>query len=256
MTLKCIYDESYSFLLEESKQFVSKEQIDTFINTSDITRPIDVKQAYQLFLAIMQDFHSYPNVIDFNNRKPEIMKILHNCDLKYISELRPEDLLEDFRKEFAFDKDAMWLKYCKSIISGASFMLSFKGDNEFINTLNSFDKNVMTREALGLYLSKKIYNMGFPIACNWIKELGYYGYVKPDRHIKDVCQVLGLVYSDDDLECFETVIKIADEAGVKPYTVDKVWWLICTGNFYRYNIQLLNPEERKRKFLNLLIDMK
>lgn len=122
----------------------------------------------------------------------------------------------------------------------------------FFSTFDSFDKSDMTREAFALLIQSKIYNMGFALACNWLKELGYYKYAKPDRHTKDVCKALRLISSDNDIECFEAMMKTAQEAGVEAYAVDKVWWLICSGNFYRYEIQLPNPRQRKAKFLELL----
>ena len=93
--------------------------------------------------------------------------------------------------------------------------------------------------------------MGFAIACNWLKELGYYKYAKPDTHIKDVCLALNLIQNNDDISCFEAIIKVANAAGIDAYKVDKVWWLICSGNFYRYNIVLPHPKHRKEQFIML-----
>ncbi len=255
MNLKEVYKRSYAFLVEEAAPYnISKDMIDDFISNPDVSEYQDRKSAYKMFLIIMQDFNRYPNVIQYKKRESDIINILHDCDLNYIASLEPGDLLEQFRDKFVFTRDTMWLKYCKSIISGAEFMLCFQDDRDFIDTFDSFDKNDMTREALALLLSQKVYNMGFAIACNWLKELGYYKYAKPDTHTKDICQTLGLP-SSNDLECFESIIKTANEAGVEAYKVDKVWWLICSGKFYRYNITLLNPRQRKERFLEILKGM-
>lgn len=256
MDLKDVYSRSYSFLLDESAPYnISKNMIDAFISNSDAPECEDIESAYRLLLVIMQDFQMYPNVIQFKQRESCIIETLHNCDLKYISSLTPEQLLSDFKNKFGFEKDCIWHKYCKSIISGALFMLNFKDDAEYKSTFDSFNKNDMTREAFALFLSRKIFNMGFAIACNWLKELGYYKYAKPDTHTKDVCRSLGLLTDDDDINCFEAMIKTANEAGVEAYKVDKVWWLICSGNYYRYNIILPNPRQRKERFLNMLKDL-
>ena len=253
MNLKDVFEKSYAFLIDEAAPHnVSKEQIDQFISTADSTECKGLKSAYIVLLSIMQDFNRYPNVIRFVDRESQIVSILHDCDFAYISSLAPEKLVEEFRNEFGFERDTMWLKYCKSVITGASFMMNFQDDKDFVDTFDSFNKNDMTREALALFLSKKIYNKGFALACNWLKELGYFKYAKPDTHTKDVCKALGLVSGDDDIECFEAMIKTANEAGVEAYKVDKVWWLICSGNFYRYNVELPNPRQRKEKFLELL----
>lgn len=249
MDLKSIYEKSYDFLVNESKEYVSKEQIDAFISMPDVSECRDLHSAYILLLAILQDFNMYPNVIQFENRKTQILRILHDGDLKYISALDEAALLAEFKREFHFQKDIVWHKYCKSIITGARFMTCFTDDDDFKCTFDSFDKNDITREAFALFLSKKIYNMGFAIACNWLKELGYYKYAKPDTHIKDVCLALNLIQNNDDITCFEAIIKVSNAAGVEAYKVDKVWWLICSGNFYRYKINLPHPKQRKEQFL-------
>lgn len=253
MDIKKVYEKSYLFLISEAaKNGITKEMVDEFISKSDVAECNDIVSAYKLLLIIMQDFQMYPNVIKFKERKDCIYRILHNCDLHYISSLKEDDLLNRFKNEFGFEKDTVWKKYCKSIISGAKLMLCFHNDADFKKTFDSFDTNDMTREAFALFLSNKIYNMGFAIACNWLKELGYYKYAKPDTHTKDVCKTLGLVSNNDDIACFEAMLDVANYSGVEAYKVDKVWWLICSGNFYRYNIKLPNPAVRKAEFLNYL----
>ena len=69
--------------------------------------------------------------------------------------------------------------------------------------------------------------------------------------MKDICQTLGVIDENrTDIDCFEAMIKVARECKVEPYKLDKVWWLICSGNYYRYNIQLPNPQKNKTEFLN------
>lgn len=255
MNFKEVYEKSYSFLIDETAPFISKEKIDEFISTSDVPKCEDIGGAFRLLLAILQDFQMYPNVIKYKDREIEVLEILHQGDLNYISSLEPEQLLCTFRNKFGFSRDGIWKKYCNSIITGASFMRSFRDDEDYKNTFDSFNKNDMTREAFALFLSRKIYNMGFAIACNWLKELGYYEYAKPDTHTKDICKSLGVLSGNDDIECFEAMIKIAKEAGIEAYKLDKVWWLICSGNLYRYDITLPNPRQRKEKFLSLMKNM-
>lgn len=252
MNLKDVYDFSHGFLVEQANGYVSKQKVDEFISNPDKKELTSLADAYELLLNILQDFNRYPNVIKFSERNDKIKSILDNYNLEYIASLQPEDLLAKFKTEFKFDKDAMWLRYTKGVISGAKFMCSFKDFNEFKSTFDSFNVNDMTREAFALFLSKKIDNMGFAIACNWLKELGYYQYAKPDTHTKDICDALGLAPKDDDLACFEAMVRVSKDAGVEAYKVDKVWWLICSGNFYRYNILLPNPGQRKEQFLSEL----
>ena len=253
MDLKDVYDFSYQYLLKKVAGYLTKEQIDKMISCPDINREeITLQSAYSLMLSMLQDFSRYSNVINYKSHSEKIKDILHDYDLGYISTLDPSNLLDSFKKKFKFEKDTMWMRYSKGVVSGARFMIKFKDTNEFITTLDSFDQSDMARIAFALYLSKAIDNMGFAVACNWLKELGYFNYAKPDIHTKDVCDALGLASKTNDLDCFEAIGKVAREAGVKAYSVDKVWWLICTGNLYRYEIKLPNPIKTKRDFISEL----
>ena len=54
------------------------------------------------------------------------------------------------------------------------------------------------------------------------------------------------------IDCFEAMVKVARACNVDPYKLDKLWWLICSGNFYRYNKQLKNHQKNKEDFINLI----
>ncbi|HRR77848.1 MAG TPA: hypothetical protein P5191_13715 [Ruminococcus sp.] len=238
MDLKKVYEFSYDYLLKEAKDFLSEDKIEDHVSTPDAKNCDSMIAAYEFLLVILQDFNRYPNVIKYFDRKDEIKRILHNYDLEYIASLTKEELYSTFKSTFGLQTKMMWERYAKGIITGASFMLTFKDYADFKSTFDSFDDNDMTREALALLLSTKIYNMGFALACDWLKELGYYQYAKPDTHTKDICAALNLAADNDDIGCFEAMVKIAKAAEVDAYKVDKVWWLICSGNFYRYNVKL------------------
>lgn len=252
-----IYEFSYKYLINISSKIISKEEIDDFINNPDVTNCNSLEGAYELLLVILQDFQMFPSVIKYKERSNYIKQQINFPDIKYIAQLDPISLSNKFKTKFGSKGIKCWINYCKGIVSGAKFLSSFNDYNEFIKMCDLFNKNDMTREAFALLLKDKIDNMGFAIACNWLKELGYYDYIKPDVHMKDICQALELIDdSRDDLDCFEAMSEIAKAAGVRPYTIDKVWWLICSGDFYRYDKKNKTPnlkknfiEALKKKFL-------
>ena len=51
---------------------------------------------------------------------------------------------------------------------------------------------------------------------------------------------------------FDVITKIADESNVEPYKVDKVLWLICSGNFYKDGIRI---ESHKGELIAKLKDL-
>jgi hypothetical protein len=128
---------------------------------------------------------------------------------------------------------SIWPQFCRTIISGASFLAQFKDANDFYAWADVFDSDDRLRPALPLLLSCEIAGYGFPLACDFIKELGYLDFAKPDVHIKAILSGIGLVEaSAGDFQCFKGVVSIARATGLSPYHVDKLLWLVGSGFFY------------------------
>lgn len=128
---------------------------------------------------------------------------------------------------------SIWPRYCRSIISGASFLVRFRTANEFHKFVAFFHDNFVALPALPLLISKEVYGFGFALACDFLKEIGYQNYAKPDLHLKKILPALNLSNSSDDYDVFKSVLRIAVNVSDTPYAVDKIFWLIGSGNFYR-----------------------
>jgi thermostable 8-oxoguanine DNA glycosylase len=84
-----------------------------------------------------------------------------------------------------------------------------------------------------MILSKEVYGLGFALSCDFLKELGYINFGKPDVHIHKILKGLGLVDKKaDDYEVLKAIDRIARNVGVSSYNVDKLLWLIGSGYFY------------------------
>lgn len=128
---------------------------------------------------------------------------------------------------------SIWPKYCQSILAGAIFLSRFKTSNEFHGWVDSFDRDDRSRSALPILISSEIPGLGFPLACDFLKESGYVNFGKPDVHIKAIFTGLELCRKGaGDYEVFKTIIRVASNVGVDAYNVDKLFWLIGSGYFY------------------------
>lgn len=74
MNLKKVYEFSYSFLIDEASDYLTKQQIDDFISNPDVKNCNSIKKAYELLIVMLQDFNRYPNVIKYDERKEYIKK--------------------------------------------------------------------------------------------------------------------------------------------------------------------------------------
>lgn len=95
-----------------------------------------------------------------------------------------------------------------------------------------FYKDDRARPALPLLLQNKVNGFGLALACDFLKELGYVKYAKPDVYLKKIFTSLELCSAKaSDYDVLEAIIRVAQHAGVTPYKVDKVFWLIGSGDF-------------------------
>lgn len=128
---------------------------------------------------------------------------------------------------------SIWPQYCKTILSAANFLVEFSTADEFYQWVDFFDRDNRSRSALPLLLEREIDGIGFALACDFLKELGYINFAKPDIHIRDIFTGIGLCPARAyDYDVFKAVVRVAMNVGVTPYNVDKLFWLIGSGNFY------------------------
>jgi hypothetical protein len=148
---------------------------------------------------------------------------------------------------------SIWPRYCRSVLSGARFLSQFSSADDFYRWVDLFDEDERARPALPLMLAQEIEGFGFALACDFLKELGYENFSKPDVHVKDIFWAIGLSpFGASDYEVFRAVARVARNAGVTPYNVDKLFWLIGSGYFYD-DPQVGNQGKiggRKKEFIN------
>lgn len=201
-----------------------------------------------------------PNVIAFNKREAEISEMLHGYDLQIISEMSVEKLYRDFRDRFNVttpdNKHCSWYKWSCSVVDSAKFVKGFKDAADFDEFVKRFDYNAASRLALPLLIQSRVRGIGFALACDLLKELGYTNYPKPDVHMIDAFHALGLC-ERDPISAFDAIERMADDCksvdpGITPYRVDKVIWLICSGNYYNENPPI-RIKGQKKELIDYLV---
>lgn len=130
-------------------------------------------------------------------------------------------------------KRSIWPNFCKCILSTARFMVQFKNAQDFYGWVSFFNRDARSRMSLPLLMSAEIHGVGFALACDFLKELGFSGYPKPDIHLRKIFEGLGFCpKGSDDLRICRAIVGLSEDAGVTPYEADKVFWLVGSGKFY------------------------
>lgn len=246
-----IYNEAKKFLYEITPSNIGKKGINKYLN---------VKKKYKSkndiswrLLVSLQNRQMFNTVIGLTNESREEIfeNLLFNYDSdEILSNYDEESLLKVFNDNFVIknieSQSNLWRQYTKSIISACKFISSFDSVIDFDKFVNRFNYNEMSLAALPMLLEREIFGLGFPLACDFLKELGYSEYAKPDVHIKDIFIAFDLC-ENDDYSVYKAVIEMANIVKDSAYNVDKIFWLISSGNYYLHKIRI---GRNKEKFIN------
>lgn len=238
--LKLFAPMAHRYLCDMLPEGVDEKQLENYLAGGN-PKAFSLKDIFIRLIASAQNYQRMPNVIKFWERSEEVGELLNGFDPEYAKDLDPEKLYRQFRKKFgvtsADTKQNSWRKWSKSVVDAGTFVSEFEDGEDFDHFVGLFSYNTPTRMALPLLISKKISGIGFALACDFLKELGYVDYPKPDVHMIDICASLGLCGREQP-EVFETIVCAADAGGVTPYRLDKTLWLICSGTFYLDGIKV------------------
>ena len=240
---------------------ISQQLVDKHIYYQQKMRPRTLNEVYKRFLESAQNA---------GMRSVVIGKSIGGIDAlsEVLCGFDPKDILKKYNDNWekvlnTIIKDvkpsgkirqtsrSLWPQFSKTIISAAKFLAQFKNEMDFYRWINFFDKNALARPALPMLLSYEIEGFGFPLACDFVKEIGYTNFGKPDVHLKKIFSKLNLCKRVDDYDVFKAIVRVADNAGVSPYTVDKLFWLIGSGYFYLDNIKVGRHADRFIEYVRI-----
>lgn len=197
----------------------------------------DLEMVFEVFIISAQSYQRMPNTIKYEERREKIKKILSGFDYKKVAKMEYGKLKDAFIKAFDPEnpsKDSplnSWYKWSLAIIDTARYLTKFQTIEEFRDYVERFNFEPDARMALAMMISSKIQYFGFALACNALKEVGYEEFCKPDVHVIEICSA----YAKQELNQYETftlIGQIAKDNNTTPYKVDKVLWLISSGDFY------------------------
>ena len=246
-----VYKIAYEYLKKMKPEGV---HLDPYFSSKSSNTLQDI---YVCFIHSAQSRYSMPNIIKFSDREKDLKSILFGYDINKINNLSCDVLFDRFNERFgdgeAWGKDGLWYSWSRSVIDVAKFLSEFKNADEFNSYVAKNSNTNDSRKKLAGQIAKKVYGMGFVLVCNALKELGYTRFSKPDVHLKDVFSKIDLC-GNDDYSVFDAIERMAEDCKefdptVTPYKVDKIFWLICSGKFYKEKIKV---KGRKNDLINEL----
>ena len=240
----------YKFVFESAKEFLNEiiakyHNLDNSVLEKHLEQESkfdNILDAHRRLIESLSNRNMMASVIGFNKKEKEMKSILFKYDPNKILAVykNADELLGIFKNKFNLQniqsKRSLWRKFSEGIISGSNFMASFKDKDDFNDFIKTFARNKYTKAALPMLLSKEIKGFGFALSCDFLKELGYRDYPKPDVHLIKIFYDLGLSTSAEPYEVYKSIVEMAEIVREDAYTVDKIFWLISSGKFYLVNI--------------------
>jgi hypothetical protein len=249
------YNKAKAYLL--SFDSVDEKMLDDHINEWQQRKPTSIKALFKAFLLHAQNRQGMPNSIgDIEH----LSKVLFDFDhLKIAKSYSDWEALFDAIKSSDYippgrmvksNNRSHWVIYCKAIISIVEFLSAYKALDEFNEFVSGFLTNEQSKLALPLLLSEEIFGFGFALACDFLKENVSPQFIKPDTHINDIAHGLGITTSKKDYQIFKDVEAYCSRIQVTPYAVDKMFWLVRSGNFYLSDVKITSSKHEFIKQIN------
>lgn len=248
---KLLYERANEVLFDMIKENKCLSNIDINSYFSSVSNTDTIEAITKRLFSSLRNRNMMRDVINYADKKDIVDKILLNYDpYAILDKWNEETLFLEFNSHFKIknseSKLNLWRQWSNSIISGTKFIIKHKNKENLVSFIDSYQKNEEDKIKLVLILTKEIKGMGFALACDFLKEIGY-DYPKPDVHIIDIFTRLGLCKSEDAMEVYKTFIKCASECKVSAYKLDKILWLLSSGRFYLHE---LNVPSKKESFIN------
>lgn len=243
----------------------------------DNRKPESLQDVYIEFIRTAStNFSHTASIINFNENQTKISEILQGFNYEYVSLLSgtekdkmSEKFIDLFNVQRGSDKEKDYLltRWIKVVLFSAVFISGCRNIEGFYNRVNRTDdlKQVPIR------ISNEIEGFGFNSACDALTNLGYPEYVRPNWHLAEICTQLRIIKGNEsvadnnissfkqnnkfqfkvskleDYEAFDAIRRIAADNNVSPFMLDKVFQLVCSGNFFKDNKHIQVDYEEQRE---------
>ena len=254
---KSIIVELYNLAYQELRDRGATEQeIDVHISFDDGNSPRDMKGVYLSMAENITNRRGMRNTIgDINNYKDllfsfdplKVLKKYSNAS-KLLDAISKANLIKSSINKT--NKRSYPYIFAYGCFSIAKFLSKFTDYNDYNGFIKYFLETDDYRRLVGLplILEKEIHGFKFALACDYLKENHSNKFIKPDVHIKEILDGIGMIDKNKtDYEIFFEIIEMCKIAEIDPYSFDKILWLIGSGNFYRNNKKI---KTNKKEFIN------
>ena len=210
---KKAYQLAKDYLPSRSIEGVTADLIEKYLNPLTLNpKPTSKEGIYKRILESAQNANMKAGVIGRAIGGVEKLSlVLEGFNPRAVMDKYPGDweaILNDIverlepRGEIRRTPRSIWPHYCQTILSAANFVEQFSSAADFFSWVDFFDRDDRARASLPMLLSREIEGFGFALSCDFLKEMGYVNFPKPDVHLRDIFTALCLCQDKaDDYHC-------------------------------------------------------
>lgn len=187
----------------------------------------------KMLAFILQNRSILPNTINFEANYTVLCSATHNFDATYIASFTPGSFAAHLASAIGFAlPHTSWSNYARGVVEAASYLESIPKFSyaSYLAAANANPNAVIDNLCT-------IYGMGPALARNFLKEIGVSILGKPDVHLYAVFQVFNPTVTNPAAFDAELCAQAA-KAGVSPYMMDRVIWLICSGKYFKHHMKI------------------
>lgn len=205
-------------------------------NTPRMANIIKFEQNLEFLKEKLCDF----NPVEFHEKYPDYKD--ENCIMEVVDALRYNNTTKTgikWNTDKSQNKDTMMKRFSKILIKSAEYLSHFSNrEDVIIDLLNNY-KDSNLRALIEYFMKETSY--GKTLACDCLKELDKrFSFIcKPDIHIMDTLDALyGKIakniydYIEEMQYLVEQINTVNSKEQITIYQLDKMIWLVCSGNFY------------------------
>lgn len=252
-SIESFYNKVESFIIQLADLYgLSPQDLEEYYHCNpkcDITKGASINSVYERLLGSLQNRQSLPNIIKFWHKDYEKIYRQILCDFdpkkvfrKYKGTEGSNQLFKDLNEKVHWNTEHSELpkQWCEGAVDAAEILAKYKDSKALYDVLMKKADNGNLKKIAEYWDSLPIKGMGLALSCDFLKEIGI-DLPKPDVHIVAVIkEVFSLKkdISDDDLTTeFIKIVNILkkNHPDMTAYKLDKMIWLICTGNFYLHS---------------------
>ena len=201
----------------------------------------------RMLAFILQNRSFLPNVINFENNYEALSRVTGAFDAAVIAGYTRDDLVARLVSEIGLQSPSRsWIDYAEGLIDAANYLNAI---TPFSYTAYLARANASPETVIGELCA--IRGIGPALARNFLKEIGVTQLGKPDVHLYAVFAFDPSVV--DDVSFDRSLKDQARKAGVTAFELDRIIWMICSGDYFKHRIKIGKKNLRDR-FIAALSD--